>query len=80
MVEINIGPMVLDRNCFKNVVNVFSLFCKKGRDPFFEQTLISFTQEFLVPKFVEIGPVIIERKMKSEKFTERQMEGQTDRR
>ena len=33
-----------------------------------------------MPSLVEIGPVVLEKKMKCEKFTDRQTDIQTDRR
>ena len=36
----------------------------KGRDPSFEQTWIPFTQGCFVPSLIEIGPVVLEKKMK----------------
>ena len=36
----------------------------KGRAPLFEQTWIPFTQGCFVPSLVEIGPVVLEKKMK----------------
>ena len=36
---------------------------KKGRDPSFEQTWIPITQEGIVPILVEIGPVVLEKKI-----------------
>ena len=36
----------------------------KGRGPSFEQTWIPFTQECFVPSLDEIGPVVLEKKMK----------------
>ena len=36
----------------------------KGRCPAFEQTLIPFTQRCLLPSLVEIGSVVLEKKMK----------------
>ena len=59
---------------FFNIVNVFLLFRNyvllvNGRDQSFEQTLIPFTQRCSVPSIVEICPVVLEKKMKMEKFT-----------
>ena len=36
----------------------------KGWGPSFEQTWIPYTQEYFVPSLVEIGPVVLEKKMK----------------
>ena len=35
----------------------------KGQDPLFEQILIPFTQELLVPSLNEIEPVVLEKKI-----------------
>ena len=45
--------------------------------PLFEQTWIPFTQGYFVPSLVEIGPVILEKKMKMWKVY-RQTDGRTD--
>ena len=37
----------------------------KGRGPLFEQIWIPFTQRCIVPSLVEIGPVVLEKKMKT---------------
>ena len=52
-----------------NFIYVFLLFCnylplKKGQGPSFEQNRIPFTQEYFVLSLVEIGPVVLEKKMK----------------
>ena len=67
------------RRRFLNFVNVFSLFVKlsplgKGRGPSFEQTWIPFTQGCFVPSSVEIGVLVLEKKMKMWKVS-RQTEG-----
>ena len=36
----------------------------KGHGPSIEQTRISLIQEYFVPKLVEIGPVVLEKKTK----------------
>ena len=46
----------------------------EGRGPSFEQTWIPFTREYFVPSLVEIGPVVLEKKMKMWKVY-RQMGG-----
>ena len=57
------------RRRFFNFVNVFSPFCnylplEKGGGPSFEQTWIPFNKGWFVPTLVEIGPVVLEKKMK----------------
>ena len=47
---------------FSYFVNYLPLL--KGRGPSFEQTRIPITQEYFVPSLVEIGPVVLEKKMK----------------
>ena len=37
--------------------------CQEGRGPSFEQNWIPFTQECILQSLVEIGPVILEKKM-----------------
>ena len=65
----NIGSVVLEmEEEFLNFVNVFLLICyylplEKGLVPSFEQTWIPFTKECFVPSFVEIGPVVLEKKI-----------------
>ena len=49
------------RRRFLNFVNVFSLF--RNYLPL-EQTWIPFTQGCFVPSLIEIGPVVLEKKMK----------------
>ena len=51
-----------------NLINVFSLFSNylprgKGRGPSFEQTWIPFIQECFVLSLVEIGSVVLEKKI-----------------
>ena len=57
----------------------------KGWSPSFEQTWFPFTQGCFVPSLVEIGPVVLEKKMKmwkvyrqKDRQTDRQTDGQTD--
>ena len=50
----------------------------KRTGPSFEQTWIPFTQGYFVPSLVEIGPVVLEKKMKMWKVY-RRTDGQTDR-
>ena len=65
---IEIGPVVLEKKIFKfrqcnfPVPQLSPL--GKGRGPSFEQTWIPFTQGCFVPSLVEIGPVVLEKKMK----------------
>ena len=65
---VEIGPLFLEKK-FLNFVNVFLLFLyhlpfRKKVAPSFEETWIPFTQGCFVPSFVEIGPVVLEKKMK----------------
>ena len=46
------------------------------RGPSFEQNYISFTQECFVPSLVEIGPVVLEKKIKVLKLCDKDEEGQ----
>ena len=55
----------------------------KRAGPFIWTNLIPFTQECFVPSLVEIGPVVLEKKMKMWKVyrqTDRRTDGWTDRR
>ena len=69
------------RRFFKNFFKVFSLFRNYlPLGPSFEQTWIPFTQGYFVPSLVEIGPVVLEKKMKMWKVyrqtrTDRQTDG-----
>ena len=36
---------------------------RKGRGPLFEQTWIPFTQRWIIPSLVEIGPLVLEKKL-----------------
>ena len=42
----------------------FRYFVQKGQGTSFEQTWILFTQEYFEPSLVEIGPVVLDKKMK----------------
>ena len=72
---------------FSNLFNVFSLFrnylsLEKGRSPSSEQIWMPFTQGCFVQSLVEIGPVVLEKKMKMWKVyrqTDTPTDGQTDR-
>ena len=79
-----IGPVVLEKKIFKSCQFIFIIFqlspLWEGHGPSFEETGIPFTQGYFVPSLVEIGPVVLEKKMKCEKFTDRQTDIQTDRR
>ena len=74
--------VVLEKKIFKSCQFIFinsqlsPLW--EGRGPSFEQTWIPFTQGYFVPSLVEIGPVVLEKKMKMWKVY-RQTDGQTDR-
>ena len=68
---VEIGPVVLEK-IFKSCQLFFFIISQlsplwKERGPTFEQTLIPFTKEYLVPTLVEIGPVVLENM----KFTDR---------
>ena len=56
------------RRGFFNFVNVFLLFrhhlpFEMGRGPSFEETWTPFTQGCFVPSLVEIGPVVLEKRI-----------------
>ena len=76
-----IGPVVLEKKIFKSCQFIFvnsrlsPLW--EGRGPSFEQTWIPFTQGYFVPSLVEIGLVVLEKKMKMWKVY-RQTDGRTD--
>ena len=62
------GPMVLEKifgfgQCIFAISQLSPL--GKGHGPLFEQTInrISFTQECFVPSLVEIGPMVLEKKV-----------------
>ena len=75
---VEIGPVVLEKKILKFRLCIFTILklsrFGKGRGPSFEQTWIPFTQGCFVPRLVEIGPVVIEKKMKMWKVY-----GRTDR-
>ena len=74
---VDIGLVVLETKIFNNFVNLVLLF--RNCLPF-ELTWIPFTQGCFVPSLVEIGPVVLEKRMKMWKVyrqTYRQMDGQT---
>ena len=75
---VEIGPLVLEKKVFKSCQFIFIISqlspLWEGHGPSFEQTWIPFTQEYFVPSLVEIGPVVLEKKMKS-----LQTDGRTDR-
>ena len=80
----NYSPVVLKNKIFKVCQCIFSISLLsplgKGRGPSFEQTWITITQECFVPSLVEIGPVVLEMKMKMWKVykqTDRGMDRQT---
>ena len=71
------------RRRFFNFVNVFSLFrnyvpLEKGGAPSFKQTWIPFTRGCFVPSLVEIGPVVLDKKMKMWKVYRRTDRQTTD--
>ena len=80
---VEIGPVVLEKKIFKSCQCIFTISLLsplwEGRGPSFEHTWIPFTQGYFVPSLVEIGPVVLEKKMKMWKV-HRQTDGRTDRR
>ena len=78
---VEIGPVVLEKKMFKRCQFIFIISklspLWEGLSPSFEQTWIPFTQEDFVPSLVEIGPVVLEKKMKMWKVY-RQTDGRTD--
>ena len=86
---VKIGPVVLEKKIFNSCQFIFinsrlsPLW--EGRGPSFEQTWIPFTQGYFVPSLVEIGPVVLEKKMKmwkvykqTDRRTDRRTDGQRD--
>ena len=63
---IEIGLAVLEE-IFKSCLYIFNLLLlsplRKGQDPSFERNLIPLTQGCSVPNLVEIGPVVLEKKL-----------------
>ena len=78
---VKIGQVVLEKKIFKSCQFIFIIFklspLWEGRGPSFDQTWIPFTQGYFVPSLVEIGPVVLEKKIKMWKIY-RQTDGQTD--
>ena len=78
---VEIGPVAL-KKVFKVCQCIFPISLlspfRKGLGPSFEQTWIPNTQGCFVPSLVEIGPVVLEKKMKMWKVY-RQMDRQRDR-
>ena len=71
---VEIGSVVLDKR-FSKFVYVFSLFhnylpLERDGGPSFQQTWIPFTLGCFVPSLVEIGPVVLEKKIKMWKVYE----------
>ena len=64
---VEIGLMVPEK-IFKICQRIFTISwlspLRKERGPSFEETWISVTQECFVPSLVEIGPVVLKKKMK----------------
>ena len=64
---VEIGPVVLEKKIFKSCQFIFinsqlsPLW--EGRGPSFEQTWFPFTQGCFVPSLVEIGSVVLEKKI-----------------
>ena len=61
---VEIGPVVLEKRILFISSMYFRYFCnylplEKGKGPSFEQTWISFTQGCFVPSLVEIGQVVL---------------------
>ena len=74
---VDVNPVVLKKkNLFRQCVCTISLLSPfwKGRNSSTEQTWIPFTQGRFVPSVVEIGPVVLEKKMQMWTFY-RQMDG-----
>ena len=81
---VEICPVVLEKKIFKYFQYnlTFSLLSPlgKGRDPSLEETWIPPTQVCFVPSLVEIGPVVLEKRLKMWKVyrrTDTQMHEQT---
>ena len=64
---VEIGPVVLEKKIFKFSQCTFAISLlspiRKGRGTSFEQIWITFTQGCFVSRFVEIGPVVLKKKM-----------------
>ena len=64
---VEIGPMVLEKMIFKFCQYIFAISLLsplgKGWRPSFEQTEIPFTKRWFVLSLVEIGPVVLEKKI-----------------
>ena len=64
---VEIGPVYLEKNNFKfrHCIFVITLYLPLGnwQGPSFEQTWISFTKGCSVQSVVEIGPVVLEKKL-----------------
>ena len=64
---VKIGPEILEKKIFKSCQFIFINSRLSplwgGRGPSFEQTWIPFTQGYFVPSLVEIGSVILEKKI-----------------
>ena len=78
---VEIGPVFLEKKIFKSCQFIFIISqlspLWEGRGPSFEQTWMPFTQGYFVPSLVEVGPVVLEKKMKMGKVY-RQTDGRTD--
>ena len=84
---VEIGPVVLEKKIFKSYQFIFIISklspLWEGCGPSFQQTWIPFTQGYFVPSLVEIGPVVLEKKIKMWKVyrqTDGWTDGRTDRR
>jgi hypothetical protein len=76
-----IGQSVLEKNILKNCQCIFTILLLSldpwaGRCPSFKQFWIPCPQEWFVPSLVKIGPVVLEKKSK----TDRRTDGGTNRR
>ena len=64
---VEIGPVVLEKKIFKVHQCIFAISLLspvgKGHGPSFEQTGILITQGCFVPSLVEIGPVVLKKKI-----------------
>ena len=64
---VEIGQVVLEKKIFKSCQFIFIISelspLWEGRGSSFKQILIPFTQEYILPNLVEIGPVVLEKKI-----------------
>ena len=64
---VEIGPVVLEKKIFEFCQCIFNISLlsslEKGRGPSFDQIQIPFTHGCFVPSLVEIGQVVMEKKI-----------------